>query len=294
MRDGDPTANPLEAWVAELLVDPIGKEPLAISSNGAASNYGKAYPCVNGVLDLRPFRFLHFSADAQVWAHGQDEYEKWSDDLAFTDATNYEAEREGVREVYVRFPIIGRCLDVGGHQGRLRAFLSPGQEYVILDPYLRVFRGIDKQPRLVEAYPFLKDPVNFICGMAEYLPFRSNSFDTVHMRSVLDHFQNPELALWEAYRVLRDKGQLIVGLYVEGGMNGRLNAKEYVKHVASHILPMLGINKFVDHHVWHPTFPDLCKLIESIGFEIDHVHWQSQWKDRVCYIRAIKSVSKNV
>lgn len=180
---------------------------------------------------------------------------------------------------------------MGGHQGRLRAFLAPDQEYVIIDPYSGVFRHLDKQPSLLRAYSFLTEPVNFLCAMAEYLPFRANSFDTVHMRSVIDHFQNPELALWEAYRVLRNNGQLVVGIYIEGGKSGRLNAREWVKHIAGHVLPFFGINKFIDHHVWHPTYSELCKLIEAIGFRIDQVHWQSQWVDRVCYIRALKIVN---
>jgi hypothetical protein len=32
----------------------------------------------------------------------------------------------------------------------------------------------------------------------------------------------------------------------------------------------------------------LVALIEASGFEIDVVHWQSQWRDRVCYIKAAK------
>lgn len=222
---------------------------------------------------------------------GQVEYENWSEKLAAADTTDYDAEREGVREVYEQFPITGRCLDVGGHQGRLRAFMARGQEYVIIDPFSAVFQHLDNQPSLLQTYPFLNDPVNFLCGMAEYLPFRANSFDTVHMRSVIDHFQNPELALWEAFRVLRNNGQLIIGLYIEGGKSGRLNAREWIKHIAGHVLPVLGVNKFVDHHVWHPTYSELLKLIEAIGFKIDGVHWQSQWGDRVCYIRAKKFVT---
>ena len=105
----------------------------------------------------------------------------------------------------------------GGHQGRLRAFLSPGQEYLSCDPFISVFDSIKKSKNLVKVYPFLLSPVNFICCHAEYLPFRSLAFDTVHMRSVIDHFLSPEIAMREAFRVMSHDGQLIVGLYVRGG-----------------------------------------------------------------------------
>lgn len=109
MNEVSPISS-LDDWVVELLVDPVGKEPLSISPDGAVSNYGKFYPRENGALDLRPFSSIRFSEDAKIWGYGQLEYEDWSEKLAAADATDYEAEREGVREVYEQIPIMGRCL----------------------------------------------------------------------------------------------------------------------------------------------------------------------------------------
>lgn len=279
----------LDLWVKELLVDPIGKEKLTIRNEGAFTNYGKFYPVVNGVFDFRPFSAEFMPRDLRDWKAEQAEYEKWSEKLGNSITNDYIKEREGVREVYEKMPITGRCLDVGGHQGRLRTFLKKNQEYVIIDPFLSVFNKLDTQKELLETYPFITEPVNFLCGMAEYLPFVTGCFDTVHMRSVIDHFHNPELAMWEAYRVLRKGGQVIVGLYVEGGSNGQLNMRERLKNIAAKILPNIGLDHFVDHHVWHPKYSELCQLIESVGFKIDCVLWQSQWKDRVVYLKAVKS-----
>lgn len=54
------------------------------------------------------------------------------------------------------------------------------------------------------------------------------------------------------------------------------------------LLPYVGVRRYEDHHVWHPTFAELGALIESCGFSIDKVHWQRAWKDRVCYLLARK------
>jgi SAM-dependent methyltransferase len=50
----------------------------------------------------------------------------------------------------------------------------------------------------------------FICGAAENLPFAEESFDIVMSFTVLEHLQNPEVALLEMKRVLRKGGVLIL------------------------------------------------------------------------------------
>lgn len=110
------------------------------------------------------------------------------------------------------------------------------------------------------------------------------------MRSVIDHFLNPELALNEAYRVLRTDGALIVGLFVYGGKRGKPAIVPRFKKFAREILSALGIEKFKDHHVWHPTYGQLTDLISECGFRIEKVYWQKGYNDTVCYIRARKQL----
>ncbi len=279
----------LEPWVQTIIVDPLSKEPLSLDEQGnLTSPYGRKYPVINGTYDLRLLN-NQITSDQVLWNECQTEYERSSNDVIRTDKQqDYLAEIEGVRDVYRDLPIVGRCLDVGGHQGRLRYFLSPKQQYITCDPYLDVFKNINAQPNLLKAYPFLLEPVNFICCDAEFLPFMSSSFDVVHMRSVIDHFLNPELALNEAYRVLRNNASLIVGLYVHGGRSGKPTLERTVKDGIKHILQMAGVNAFRDYHVWHPTAQELTGLIDASGFSIDKVHWQKGYNDTVCYIRGIK------
>ena len=106
-----------------------------------------------------------------------------------------------MREIYTdEFKLSGAILDVGGERGRLRHFLAPSCQYLSVDPF-DCFVGLEKFPNLLRAYPSMAQPCNFVIGQAERLPLRPASFDYVHMRSVIDHFQDPFLALCEARRV---------------------------------------------------------------------------------------------
>ena len=106
-------------------------------------------------------------------------------------------------------------LDIGSSQGRLRHYLNNDADlYVGIDPFINVFRGITQQPNLLKAYPALNEPCNFIAAFAEYLPFKTGSFDWVHMRSAVDHFKDPYLSFVEAYRCSKVGGKVLVGLSI--------------------------------------------------------------------------------
>jgi len=93
---------------------------------------------------------------------------------------------------------------------------------------------------------------NFISGTAEFLPVATQSFEWVHMRSMLDHVQIPDLALMEARRALKENGRLLVGMLVEGGKSGRRTFDEILRELAKSFLSLF-MKRFKDHHVWHPT-----------------------------------------
>lgn len=280
----------LEDWVRDLLVDPLSKEPLCLGPEGNCmqSPYGRTYPVVDGIANLRCLTTAT-TADQRLWLRGQEAYEKWDKKQSNADVSVFEAEKDSVREVYEDISLEGACLDVGGHQGRLRAFLTQGQRYVGCDPYLYVFRNLEKHTELVRAYPFLLDKVNFVCCDAEFLPFRSSSFQTVHMRSVIDHFLNPEMALREAYRVLGEDGCLIIGLFIRGGKSGKVSFSSHIKELCRHCIPS-ALGDFKDHHIWHPSFKELSALVEVCGFQIKHVHWQRGTGDSVVYLKARKVI----
>ena len=252
------------------------------------SSWGKRYPSVHGILDLRLYGWEN-SAALREWSEGQAAYESFSEHLITAGTSElYRKEIEGVRPVYEEMPIQGACLDVGGFDGRVRHFMPPDAPYACVDPYIFAIRDIARQPALTSAYPELKDPRNFVCGHAEHLPIASGAFDTVHMRSVIDHFANPFLAIMEATRVLLPGGQLIIGVSVEGGSTGIPSAKERLRELVRSILVGIGIERFRDHHIWHPTFPELKDLLGCAGLDLDKVHWQASENGRVVYLRAHK------
>jgi hypothetical protein len=108
-------------------------------------------------------------------------------------------------------------------------------------------------------YPFLGAEVDFVIGHGENLPFRSNAFDIVHLRSVIDHFLNPELALREVYKVMKKSGVLIIGVSLE-----KLDSSVLSK--IKKILKNLNVVKAQhDHHSWHPSIENLRILCTSTG-----------------------------
>src|SRR5260370_5967107 len=135
------TYTKLDRWATELIVDPLGKEPLTLSHDRLwlISPYGKRYPIVKDVYDLRILK-AEITETHREWTSGQVEYERWAQELAVRDGTqDYLAEIAGVKEVYNDIPIVGTCLDVGGHQGRLRAFMSVDHPYISCDPLMGAF-----------------------------------------------------------------------------------------------------------------------------------------------------------
>jgi ubiquinone/menaquinone biosynthesis C-methylase UbiE len=103
---------------------------------------------------------------------------------------------------------------------------------------------------------------------------------------MLDHTHSPDLALMEARRILKPSGKLVVGLYVDGGKSGNRPIDRQIKEAIRVVLTTIGIGRYKDHHMFHPTFANLQKVIRDNGFEIEDVYWQPQWKDQVYYITA--------
>jgi len=54
----------------------------------------------------------------------------------------------------------------------------------------------------------------FICAMAENIPKADKSFDLVLSVNALDHFSEPERAIAEVQRVLKDQGLFLLGLFL--------------------------------------------------------------------------------
>lgn len=262
----------LEQWVLEILADPLTKLPATPDQIGTSG----------GVVDAR--RFLKNTIGFTEWNDGQSAYERWEQ----TTIEDYKKEREVDAPVYDHIKMSGRVLDVGGSIGSIRDFLPEGTQFVSVDPFIGCTDHIPEAKKIV--YPSLSEHLNFIASCAEFLPFQAQSFDWVHMRSMLDHVHSPDLALIEARRVLKPTGKLVIGLYVDGGKSGRRSLDRHLKEIVRPILTTIGFKKFKDHHLFHPTFKNLQKIVLDNGFAIDGIYWQPAWRDTVCYITAIHAL----
>jgi ubiquinone/menaquinone biosynthesis C-methylase UbiE len=63
--------------------------------------------------------------------------------------------------------------------------------------------------------------INFVQGLAEYLPFRSNCFSIVLFIASLQHVINPAAAFDQAARVLKPGGQIVI----MSGHHGKIHHK---------------------------------------------------------------------
>ena len=282
MKLGKPV---ISDWVESILVDPITKTPI---KSGTLSK-------VNGVADARVY--LKNTHGYSKWIEGQEEFETWearnsashikhTSRKSVSNVEKFKSEIIYDKPIYENFELSGRVLDVGGSSGMLREHLRKDVKYVSIDPNLHAPFNVDVER--FQAYSCLSQDFNFLCGMAEFLPFCANSFDWVHMRSMLDHVQVPDLALLEAKRVLNPKGFLLVGISVEGNADGKLTFKEWIIEIVRVFAKLFRIHKWQDHHLWHPTVPNLKKLISDNGFEIVEIYWQPIHANKVLYVKAQK------
>lgn len=181
----------LDDWAASLLAHPITKVPATQSD----------FKVVKGVLDARVL--LRNTLGFRDWSAGQTRYEvgEATSEGYRNKVASYKKEIDYDRPTYDHFKITGDVLDVGGGVGTVREFLKEGGRFASVDPFIDAPFQIPKSK--LAAYKCLTQKLNFVCGLGEFLPFRTGSFDWVHMRSMLDHVQVPDLVLIEAHRVLR-------------------------------------------------------------------------------------------
>lgn len=268
----------LDVWAESILADPITKEPKRVSD----------FKKVNGIIDARVY--LPNTSGYDEWLEGQESFEGLEEMPHYSrkKVSHFEEEIRNDKPIYENFPLKEPILDIGGSVGLLREFLPNDSQYIVVDPFLNVSDRISAARK--DAYACLKRPLNFVSGLAEFLPIQTNSISTVHMRSMLDHVQVVDLCMLEAKRVLRPDGMLIIGITIEGRPYGRkgidFRPSYMAKTIIKFILVKAGMKRYKDEHVWHPTFSNLQKVILDAGFSIENIYWQPAWKGKVVYIGA--------
>jgi len=298
----------MDQAVISLLCCPLCKGALSRSAVAfACSACGIAFPARKvvtsaaggeSVFDFRIHRPPYCTPPGErQWMEMVDIYEEFHQREAGLDSVaGYRDEIDSVREIYRdEFHLFGNVLDVGGHQGRLRHFLGDDVSlYVSIDPFVSVFEGIGGQSGLLEAYPCLSEPCNFVVGIAEHLPFKTRSFDWVHMRSVVDHFADPYLAFTEARRCCKPGGRLLVGTALpekkEQAFTVWRRAKEKIKREGLWGLiktPFRRLSpRYKDPHIFHLTREHLLDLLEQTGWRVTKQHWPKPPFEFCLYVSA--------
>lgn len=90
----------------------------------------------------------------------------------------------------------GMILDIGCGRQPLRQYLDPSTTYITLD--------------FPETGAVLYGARPNVFGDACTLPFKDRTFDTVVMLEILEHLPNPKRAIEEAFRVVKQEGQVIL------------------------------------------------------------------------------------
>lgn len=101
-----------------------------------------------------------------------------------------------LREISFKEPV----LDLGCGDGHFGAKTFPCINLVGIDPSFDTIRS-------AKQYDFYK---GLICCNGNYLPFGQNSYKTVVSNSVLEHIEEVNEVLKEAFRILEEEGRLII------------------------------------------------------------------------------------
>ncbi len=258
----------------------------------------RSYVSVNTGKEIEAipdFREINLS---DVWKTAQEEYIRYHEFYKKLDnEEHFKKEIDSVKGIYRdEFQLSGRILDVGGGQGRLRHFLNNHQleNYICIDPFPEAMDGFGKMKNMLSAYNNINEPMYFMAAFAEKLPFKDAIFDWVHMRSVLDHFEDPVKAIQEAKRVLKPGGKLLIGVSIKKGNWLKSPDKPFIiVRVLSKIKRTLSPDKTpryktgADDHVHEWSYEELISLISDNGFTIEKEHRQKSPWQNVIYISAV-------
>ena len=134
------------------------------------------------------------------------QWQKWHEKLtrAAPSFKTCETTSEHLSRMFGEFcNVSGTVLDVGSGPA-MAPYLKSGRPSLCvgLDPIAKKQSGFD-----------------FVCGVGEYLPFRSHSFDHSVSGTTLDHCVHPDVVLQEMRRVTKEKGQisLWIGCWAQDG-----------------------------------------------------------------------------
>jgi ubiquinone/menaquinone biosynthesis C-methylase UbiE len=130
-------------------------------------------------------------------------------DAEFGDYFNYPAvDRQALRRRYEellskhKIKTTDRVLEIGCGGGQILAFFRRSDfHFIAMDIPVKNLKRIHQQASF---------PISSVAGDIFYLPFAAKSIDVIILSEVLEHLADPEAALHEIYRVLKNSGVLLL------------------------------------------------------------------------------------
>lgn len=162
------------------------------------------------------------------------EYDSWFDYHAFA----YQSELEAIKR-YIPTPGLG--VEIGTGTGRFSAPFS-------------ISIGVEPSKRMAEIAESRGITVHN--ATAENLPFCKEHFDFALMVTTLCFLENPNLALKNIHRILKNKGQFIIGIIDKNSELGKIYES------------MKALDKYYRHANFY-SVSEVFRLLEENGFKVE-------------------------
>ena len=203
----------------------------------------RSYPIENGIAILMPQygdddRAQRYHSNYESIAHN------------FLDTNKYVTDNVAFRHLrLVRFMgrrNLGRVLDVGSSHG---AYLNQiNAEFKVAFDIARTYLDVMK-PDAATAR---------VQGDAEYLPFKTEFFDTIILADIMEHIQDPKRVVNHIYAITRENTRIFVHIPWEESLEPYLNSTWEFSHLRS-------FNAYKHAALWHQfsivrakeTYPDM-------------------------------------
>lgn len=194
------------AWLHPKLVCPICRAKLLDKSiEIVCTDCGATFPQQPGYVNLYSPAFL---ASDEKWSDRLDECSQWyAEQAQDTECVSELFEKDYAPYMSILKSISGHVLDIGGGIGVPRAYISPGSDYVSLEPSLdwlaHQWKPVCNNLSILQTVP------DFVQGVGEHLPFTDNSFDAALLFWSLNHVSDPAMTVAEIARVLKPGGRAL-------------------------------------------------------------------------------------
>jgi SAM-dependent methyltransferase len=180
---------------------------------------------------------------------------------------------------------IGRYMDIGAqHLGNAVVFGEKARETIALD--LRFSKKFLADKKNL-------DNLNLVIADAANLPFKNQTFDLVSQFSILEHVQNMQGALKEAFRVLRPEGKLLIQIPNRYFLFEQHSGLPMINFMPSSIrrilLEKLGYQWLLDINI--PSIKTMARLIEAADCKVRIISIQKAAYPQKIIIPSLRKLS---